>query len=1501
MVARIWFWTVAVVVICIPLFASSAMAATLNVGSGWNLLSARASIDANAVFGNNSNLISIWKWEGGKWAVYLPASADKGAEYAASKGFTLLAQVSPGEGFWINAKTAQTLNWTGTEVEDTTISLNAGWNLKGLRSSTPVNVKDLFYDPQKYASVWKWVSGSWAVYLPQSDGGAAYAKAKGFSELKTINPGEGFWVNASQAGDVVATPPVVAGTVTYPTSETGLQKIGLFLKGLLSEIPEVEMPPVPGATVKVYATTDTNYYTPLAQTTTDQKGQYSFSAKDFDNPATQEVEPPPQVPLMVKAEFKSPIDPTKKVSVKAIVDPTEDPSKKNNVEVNPLTTAIAQKVKDFVENTFQVQLTKEIMDAAKPFINLIAQEVQKKGLTFFKEEDLVIGEYKDANSTEEKPDFQPPPNQNIADKVIDKGTAGLFVNMETLLMEKANAGQFTQTVVNISQEKKMEHYIKYLSSLGIKIQAGKTGEDSQKIIAFIAAPPHIPEDQIPGTMLFKDRAFRKIKPDVDLTPQKINAIKDEGFKFYLKGALEGPVISYEAVEAFMNKAEEGLTTNLTKLASVVKDKFIWQTETVQMVGGIPVFGNDVTPTTGADVSASELISQLTGKLGGTPEEIAKEIAISPHYLVKFMEPLFNQKMQEIKADKSIENKQEAMNQFLKSLKDIETIRDQISKTEFFKRAVEEISHAIFAGFEPDLYGKVLTGSTELKVKSAFVLLKQMLDRPYLIDVTKGWFIKNQEGEKIWLSPNYSNFKFLEPKNDMDPDFVNSIFSAILGTQIQANSDFDSLFTSYWSAVDSLPEPDIFKFSDTAMQEVLGVSKANSVTVKGVLLDTEETPLANKALQLRKFDQGGLKVEQTVNTDNQGKFVFTNVQTGFPYEVYNQEKGVFLPFFADGFQDPLDLGDWVMPPTFPIGGQEGGPVVVPGISLFVDDVYFNPINPKDPQNGKAVGVKFSNFASGQPFIVADADIYWTKDGLKAAFGAGIAELPQEIKGVLGLAQIKPAFTIEELEGKVPIQIKNLSITLQWVELIPQPKENNAVYAIKDKDGKYFLVEIRSWDKDAQGKPSGLIDMGFLIISNTGQVQVPFENFTIGPTQGGGGGQSQFYPYMLGPGEYFDLDTKSQSAPASEPMGSDPKVIEVADLRWTGSFYDTYWEGKSWPERIAALPNSDKALAAINGATMKLLDLSGVVPKLTSVTEIKPAVPGQLLLVETKEGKAFVVAILKVTNPEIVITVASKEEILDQAMKFIGTDMDMDGIPGILDPNDFDPNIPMKGEMQPQPGPGPGPGPGPNPGPNPSGPFADSDGDGIPDVLDTSPNDPNQPFQNGSQDQDQDGLKAGFEGLIQTSDNDPNSPGFMGPSLPQSGGLKMAVCSGNPGNNFTGSPICQDLGPEAGILMIKAEQDGTKKANLFLLNKNYLLQNMASWNPTQQEFSIVLLDTAYQGNKVVGYLMGYRITKGPMPGPWKLEKQVWLNNNPIWQDVVQDFILYEVFDGYYQQGG
>ena len=97
-------------------------------------------------------------------------------------------------------------------------TLDPGWNLLGNSVNAPLNVASTFNDANIY-SVWKWeptgtnnaiTYPAWAFYTPAlTDGGAAYAAAKGYDLLTTINGGEGFWVNA-KVSSTVAMPPGTA-------------------------------------------------------------------------------------------------------------------------------------------------------------------------------------------------------------------------------------------------------------------------------------------------------------------------------------------------------------------------------------------------------------------------------------------------------------------------------------------------------------------------------------------------------------------------------------------------------------------------------------------------------------------------------------------------------------------------------------------------------------------------------------------------------------------------------------------------------------------------------------------------------------------------------------------------------------------------------------------------------------------------------------------------------------------------------------------------------------------------------------------------------------------------------------------------------------------------------------------------------------------------------------------------------------------------------------------
>ena len=102
------------------------------------------------------------------------------------------------------------------------LNLNAGWSLAGNSLTVPMSVRDVFAAKSDVVSVWKWSAGSarWEFYSPELDASgslAEYCASKGYGVLATINPGEGFWVNAKGA--------VELGTMSGPGFSLGASNL----------------------------------------------------------------------------------------------------------------------------------------------------------------------------------------------------------------------------------------------------------------------------------------------------------------------------------------------------------------------------------------------------------------------------------------------------------------------------------------------------------------------------------------------------------------------------------------------------------------------------------------------------------------------------------------------------------------------------------------------------------------------------------------------------------------------------------------------------------------------------------------------------------------------------------------------------------------------------------------------------------------------------------------------------------------------------------------------------------------------------------------------------------------------------------------------------------------------------------------------------------------------------------------------------------------------------
>jgi len=107
--------------------------------------------------------------------------------------------------------TTTTSTTTTMPPNGSVLHINIGWNL--LSSTIGLQATD-FGDNGTYTSVWKWVDGAWAVYLPGEQPLGSYANSKGFSQFTSLNPGEGFWVNATGASTLTIPGTPVGGDLT---------------------------------------------------------------------------------------------------------------------------------------------------------------------------------------------------------------------------------------------------------------------------------------------------------------------------------------------------------------------------------------------------------------------------------------------------------------------------------------------------------------------------------------------------------------------------------------------------------------------------------------------------------------------------------------------------------------------------------------------------------------------------------------------------------------------------------------------------------------------------------------------------------------------------------------------------------------------------------------------------------------------------------------------------------------------------------------------------------------------------------------------------------------------------------------------------------------------------------------------------------------------------------------------------------------------------------------
>jgi len=124
---------------------------------------------------------------------------------AAGSSFSYTVQACDAAGNCSIPSSTATATTPGSSIS---LSLESGFNLLGNSLDTALDVMALFGNQtqpvagitENVASVWKWDAdnGQWYFHSPLlgSSANAAYAQSRGYHVLTSINPGEGYWVNA---------------------------------------------------------------------------------------------------------------------------------------------------------------------------------------------------------------------------------------------------------------------------------------------------------------------------------------------------------------------------------------------------------------------------------------------------------------------------------------------------------------------------------------------------------------------------------------------------------------------------------------------------------------------------------------------------------------------------------------------------------------------------------------------------------------------------------------------------------------------------------------------------------------------------------------------------------------------------------------------------------------------------------------------------------------------------------------------------------------------------------------------------------------------------------------------------------------------------------------------------------------------------------------------------------------------------------------------------------
>ena len=147
---------------------------------GWNLFSICLRVEDNSLSSVLETIEGSYEsvWTSGSWKQYFPDDPDFPGG---------LDVIIPGKGYWIDMKADDTLTITGERLDDTTISLEEGWNLVGYNYLEEIDVEDAqLFTPGDNTAIYTYEEGVWRKYHA--------GEPSSFNDLDQFKPGKGYYI-----------------------------------------------------------------------------------------------------------------------------------------------------------------------------------------------------------------------------------------------------------------------------------------------------------------------------------------------------------------------------------------------------------------------------------------------------------------------------------------------------------------------------------------------------------------------------------------------------------------------------------------------------------------------------------------------------------------------------------------------------------------------------------------------------------------------------------------------------------------------------------------------------------------------------------------------------------------------------------------------------------------------------------------------------------------------------------------------------------------------------------------------------------------------------------------------------------------------------------------------------------------------------------------------------------------------------------------------------------